>query len=363
SLVTIAATVGLFGTNALMFREFSVSVRNASRWLYHGSLIRVAGIILSLGTLLLCVSIFAIPKVELELLAIVFIVVFIECNIQLNSSWFKALRKPWLDFLYTMSRSLLVLCAVIVMLIFAPNQYGIAFGYSFGGIIVLSVIFWQWWRPLGIGAKLSFQWRQNLFSALVILLLEVMGSAYTELPQILLGGTATFREVGIYAVYYRFLSPFSLLCISYDQAFNPDLNRLVRTNRDYSALLKRGLSWMGIIGMAAGLLTLAFAPLGILYVAGLGEINWDVVALFSFFPVISGYAAMIDNTLIALRKERYVIFSHAAGIITLILTFFLIPSAGLLKAVVAFLSGFFAKLVVAALILRSCVNDYGISKN
>jgi O-antigen/teichoic acid export membrane protein len=359
SLVTIAATVGLFGTNALLFREFSVSLRNACRWLFHGLLIRNSGMILSLGAMYFF-STFAIPRVQLLMLIIVSLVVFIEFSIQLNSSWFKALRRPRLDFFYTISRGIVVLFAVIVILMFLPNQYGIALGYSIGGMTVLSAIFCQWWRPLRLGSELSFQWRHAFSSASVILLLEVLGSLSVEIPSILLGWTATFTEVGIYAVYYRLCSPFSLLCVSYDQAFQPDLNRLVRTNKDYAPLLKRGLVWMGVIGLVSGLLILVFVPLGI-YLVGQGEVKWKLVALFSLFPIISGYAAMIDNTMIALRRERYLLLSHTIGLIALVLTFFLIPYSSVFTAVVAFLVGFSVKGLVAAMVLKSSIKYYEIS--
>lgn len=352
SLAMTAAVFGLFGTNALLFREFSVSSKNACRWLYHGLVLRNIGEVLAFSVLLVVVWLASL-RVSALLLAIVFVVAYIELNIQLNSSWYKALRKPWLDFLYTVTRGLLVLAAVLSILSVVPNEFGVAFGYFIGGFVVLAAIFLGWWRALKVGRKVSFEWGSALWESSTIVVLEVLGVLYTELPIILLGAYGTFSEVGFYAVYYRFLSPFNLPCISYDQAFQPDLNRLVRTNQRYGTFLRSGLISMALIGVVSAFVMLIVGPFAIKLFANQAPVNWKVVAAFLPFPVVSGYAAMLDNSVIALQKQKYIIISHASGVVALILTFLLGANLHSLRSPLALLVGFSTKAAIAAIILKS----------
>jgi O-antigen/teichoic acid export membrane protein len=347
SLINSATLLGLLGTNALLFREFSVSTRNACIWLYHGLLVRCAGLVTAYALAFTFALLLKLP-VQIPLLIALCLVLFTETTLQLSSAWWKARRKPWLDFLQTTARSLLILGFVTLSLHWFPSPGGIALGYLLGGGVVLGTILYQWHRALAIGRKHSFHWPHLAKPASTLIFLELMGGLYADLPVFALGYSGNFEVVGIFAVYFKFLTPFVLLNTSYDQSFQVEFNRLVRHNAPIRDYFFRGIRNQIILGLGTGALAWACAFPLLRGLGNLPSINWMIVLVFSCYPLLTGFCAMLDNCLIASRREKPLLLSHFLGISVAAILLFTLPDLDPQKAAAVGLTALFVKLLVSS---------------
>jgi len=352
SLLSVALTVGLLGTSALLFREFCHGLRHACNWLYHGLVIRFGGTVLALIVTFLWVS-FARQRIDPWLLGSCAVLVIGESTILLNSAWLRARRRPAMDLTFTVSRGLLVLIAIVAALRISPSSRGIALGYLAGVGAVLLSILWGWRRALRIGRAQPFAFREMFVPAGTILMLETMGVLYVELPVLILGSGGAFAASGVYAVYYKFLSVAGLAVMSYDQSFQSDFNRTVR--RDATAgrdLLAKGTRFMLGIGLLSGLGVFAIGPLVLRYAAHVQTQDWNLIATYAALPLVSGFAAMSDNSLLALKKERLILLSHAGGLLALLCGVACLPGQPVVRATHALVIAYCTKALIARCLLQ-----------
>jgi len=354
SLLSVALTVGLLGTGALLFREFCHGIRHACNWLYHGLVVRAGGITLALAATFLWVT-FTRQKIDPWLLGSCALLVIGESTILLNSAWLRARRRPALDLAVTVSRGLLVLIAIVAALRVSPTSRGIALGYVAGVGAVLLSILWGWRRALRIGRAQPFAYREMFVPAGTILMLETMGVLYTELPVLILGKGGAFAASGIYSIYYKFLSVATLAVVSYDQSFQSDFNRTVRRDAAMGrALLAKGSRFMLGIGLLSGIGVAAIGPLLLKYAAHVQSVDWVLIGAYAGLPLTSGFASMSDNSLIALKKERLILISHAGGLLALLCGTALLPGLPVVRATYALMIAYGAKALIARwLLLRA----------
>lgn len=360
SLVAPVTIVGLLGTSAMLFREFNRPMRHASSWLYHGLLARSVGVIASYCFLILFV---AIAKIETHfvLLISVCLATFAETNIHLASSWLKARQQPWRDLVLTTTRGAVVFLAVVIALHFFPMSLGIAIGYFIGTTVCVFLILLDFRRPLQLGRRQSFVWTAMMKIAPVILSLELMGSIIAEMPIYYLGNFASFREVGLYAAYAKFLIPFAIPNISFDQSFQTEFHRATHAKAPLAPILWRGLKRQLLLGIGSGAILLVMAPIILFSLANIREIDWPLVLTFATLPLACGLAAMADNCLIALHRERLIVISHLTGLVSTLFTLAISPFSPIQTAALLLVLAYLLKMLVAMfnlyLIIRS---DHGI---
>ncbi len=365
SLLSVALTVGLFGTSALLFREFCHGLRHACNWLYHGLVVRFTGIAITLVITCAWVS-FTRQHLDPWLLGGCALLVIGESTILLNSAWLRARRRPAMDLAVTFSRGLLVLIAVAAALHIFPSSRGIAFGYLTGVGAVLLSILWGCRRALRIGRAQPFVFREMFVPAATILMLETMGVLYAELPVLVLGHSGAFAESGVYSIYYKFLFVATLAVMSYDQSFQSEFTRAVRQNPAAGrALLARGTRFMLGIGLLSGIGVLAVGPLVLKYGAHLPSPDWLLVAAYAMLPLASGFAVMSDNSLIALKSERLILLSHASGLLVLLGGMAFLPGQPVVRATFALVIAYCSKALIARWLLQQSLhtnsNRYGLS--
>lgn len=367
SLLSVALTVGLLGTSALLFREFCHGLRHACNWLYHGLIVRCSGTALALALAFVWVS-FRGQHFDRWLLGSCALLVIGESTIVLNSGWLRARRRPAMELAVTFSRGLLVLISIVSALHLFPSTRGIALGYLIGVSAVLLSILWGWRRALRIGRAQPFVFGEMIMPAGTILMLEIMGVLYTELPVLILGNGGAFATSGVYSVYFRFLSVATLAVASYDQSFQSDFNRTVRRDPAMArALLAKGTRFMLGIGLLSGVGVLAVGPLVLKYAAHLKSIDWALVSAYAALPLANGFASMSDNSLIALKKERLILVSHACGLLAMLGAMALLKGHPVVRATYALVIAFFAKALIARYFLQKelpkNLPDHGLSQN
>ncbi len=352
SILSVALTVGLLGTSALLFREFCHGLRHACSWLYHGLLVRFSGTAITLAATFVWASL-ARQHIDPWLLAGCALIVVGESSIVLNSAWLRARRRPITDLAVTTFRGLVALIAILAALHVSPNSRGIALGYLAGVVGVMVSVMWGWRRALRVGRVQPFVYRDMLVPAGTILMLETMGVLYTELPVLILGSSGAFIASGVYAIYSKFLSVATLFVMNYDQSFQADFNRAVRRDAATGrALLAKGTRFMLAIGVFSGFGVLALGPLVLRFAAHLPSPDWVLIGAYALLPLVNGFAIMSDNSLMALKKERLILFSHAAGLLALLCSIVGFPGQPVVRATYSLVFAFFLKGMVARWLLH-----------
>jgi|GEM_PF-4405913 len=324
-LAGTALLFGHFGTDSTSFREFSMPTRHSVGALPRILILRSLGILVSLGILLGLTALGKFP-VSLMLLGAVCGTVASESLVRIANGWHRAHHLPWLDFMTTSGRSLLVLVLVFLIVPRLPSARGIAYAYGLGAFIILVSLLVQWWPILRVGWKTRFDWGIILKPAPTFMLIEAAGNMIGLVPVLVFGHWREFEELGRYSIYAKYLGPFNILSGLYLQSLQPTLVQAFHRKEQMGGAIRRGAKIIlggSMLGVVGGLTVGA----GMVYwMGGQHPLDLLLLGILALFPIFFGASSFTDSFLIAARKERWMMISHGSGILSsLLIAWFLCP--------------------------------------
>jgi O-antigen/teichoic acid export membrane protein len=327
SIASTAFIIGAFGMDGLLFREMSLRMRQACAWLVHGMALKCATVFLAMGATIAAASRLH-PGIDTLLLAGACALVFGESLIQLGSAWFKARRKPALDFVNTVGRSALVIAGVLLILPWNPTSRGIAAAYGVGVALAAVAVLWAWWKPFRIGWSVRLPLQRILSMVAPFAILDVLGNLVGQLPVLWLGRTASYAEVGEYTVYLKFLAPFALITGHYTQSLQPELARVCQSGQaGLKHYVRNGICMQIALGLGSSCAALVLGPFVLRWLGHQGEINEPLLWINAAFPFIIGMSSLASACAVALNAERKAVWAQTSAIlfVLLALTYPLMP--------------------------------------
>ena len=206
----------------------------------------------------------------------------------------------------------------IVMLLVRPELTAVAGAFVLSGVVNIAALLvglrTRPWMPMRI--ELAYAW--DLFRRTVPLgLYTIATMVYWSVDMIMLQRLAPAENVGWYAAAYRLFSVATLLpSVVAGVALAPVLSRLsVQSRPELRAVIEKGLAFLTIAGVAAGLVTALFADRIIALIYPAAAYAESATALRLLAPALFFTYAdwVLAQSLLSLHQERRLLIMAATA--------------------------------------------------
>ena len=322
SISSLLLSFSNIGMDAVLYREMSGRLRNATGWLKSCLFLKFK----IFCAVILGLILFFKGKNIVYLAVGSYLMVFGENLIQMGSNWCRSRKKPWHDFFLTFIRSLAVLVALYYFVSSSPKSSSILSGYCVGLVVCIFTLFINWRKVFSSFSVDLVPISIILKNISVFALIEVIGSLYIQLPLIYLGNNQLYYECGVYSAYFKILAPFSIIVGAFTKSYQVDYINSLRSDSSIESeqFYKKNMTTQIYMGLISGGLVIAFGGYAASYLGKIESVDYSVILSFGLMPIGIALSGFIDATLVASRKEKFIFISHSVSLIFLVIVVFFI---------------------------------------